>query len=98
VNVTFNTGGASVVGIDLLFKNSVSNVINVVERYDKSTLGIPDNSDYTVEFSSKKILTTLPESESVRLFDNVPLLAKAQTIMSNRLFYGNYKDGYDVVD
>jgi hypothetical protein len=98
VNVTFNTGGASVVGIDLLFKNSVSNVINVVERYDKSTLGIPDNSDYTVEFSSKKILTTLPESEAVRLFDNVPLLAKTQTIMSNRLFYGNYKDGYDVVD
>lgn len=98
VNVTFNTGGPNVVGIDLLFKNSVSNVINVVERYDKSTLGITDNSDYTVQFSSKKILTTLPESESVRLFDNVPLLAKAQTVMSNRLFYGNYKDGYDIVD
>lgn len=98
VNVTFDTGGASVVGIDLLFKNSVSNIINVVERYDKSTLGITDNSSYTVQFNSKKILTTLPESESVRLFDNVPLLAKAQTVMSNRLFYGNYKDGYDIVD
>lgn len=98
VNVTFKTGGETVVAIDLLFKNSVSNIINVVERYDKSTLGITDNSDYTVQFSSKKILTTLPESESVRLFDNVPLLAKAQTVMSNRLFYGNYKDGYDVID
>jgi hypothetical protein len=98
VNITLNTGGASVVGMDLLFKNSVSNVINIVERYDKSTLGITDNSQYTIQFNSKKILTTLPESEGVRLFDNVPLLAKAQTIMSNRLFYGNYKDGYDIVD
>jgi hypothetical protein len=98
VNVTFNTGGANVVGVDLLFKTSVSNIINVVERYDKSTLGIPDNSQYTVQFSSKKILTTLPESEGVRLFDNVPLIAKAQTVMSNRLFYGNYKDGYDIID
>jgi len=98
VNVTFNTGGSNVVGIDLLFKNSVSNIINVIEKYDKSTLKITDNSDFTVQFSSKKILTTLPESEGVRLFDNVPLLAKAQTFMSNRLFYGNYKDGYDIVD
>lgn len=98
VNVTFNTGNENVVGIDLLFKNSVSNVINVIEKYDKSVLELPNNSLYTTQFSDKKIFTTLPESESVRLFDNVPLVAKSQTIMSNRLFYGNYKDGYDIVD
>ena len=98
VNVTFNTGGANVVGVDLLFKNSVSGIINVVEKYDKILLGLPNNSDHTIQFSSKKILTTLPESELVRLFDNVPLIAKSQTMMSNRLFYGNYKDGYDIVD
>ena len=98
VNVTFNTGGDNIVGVDLLFKNSVSNVINVIEKYDKRLLNLPDNSDYTVQFSSKKIFTTLPESEVVRLFDNVPLVAKSQTVMSNRLFYGNYKDGYDIVD
>lgn len=98
VNVTFNTGDDNVVGIDLLFKNSVSNIINVVEKYDKNLLGLTNNSEHTVQFSSKKILTTLPESEMLRLFDNVPLTAKAQTIMSNRIFYGNYKDGYDLID
>jgi hypothetical protein len=98
VNVTFNTGGQNVVGIDLLFKNSVSSIINVIEKYDKRILQITDNSNYTVQFSSKKIFTTLPQSELVRLFDNVPLVSKAQTIMSNRLFYGNYKDGYDIVN
>ena len=98
VNVTFNTGDDSVVGIDLLFKNSVSNVINVIEKYDKRLLELPNDSNHTIQFSSKKILTTLPESELVRLFDNVPLIAKSQTIMSNRLFYGNYNDGYDIID
>ena len=98
VNVTFKTGGPNVVAIDLIFKSSVSSVINVIEKYDKKLLGITDNSDYTVEFSSKKILSTLPQSEILRTFDNVPIVAKAQTLMSNRIFYGNYKDGYDIVD
>ena len=98
VNVTLNSGGNNVVGIDLLFKISTSSIINVVEKYDKKLLGIPDNSDYTIQFSSKKILSTLSQSEILRNFDNVPIVAKAQTIMSNRLFYGNYKDGYDIVD
>jgi len=98
VNVTFDTGGESVVAIDLLFKTSISSTINVIERYDKKLLGITDNSDYTVQFSSKKILSTLPPSEILRTFDNVPIVAKAQTLMSNRIFYGNYKDGYDIVD
>ena len=32
----------------------------------------------------------------LRLYDNVPRVAKAQTIQGNRLMYGNYVDGYDV--
>jgi hypothetical protein len=98
VNVTIDTGGSNVVGIDLVFKLSNSSIINVIERYDKLLKSWPDNSNQTIEFSYKKILTVLPESEILRSFDNVPLIAKSQTIMSNRLFYGNYKDGYDLID
>ena len=32
----------------------------------------------------------------LRLFDNVPRIAQAQTLMGNRLMYGNYYEGYDV--
>jgi hypothetical protein len=98
VNVTFNTGGPEVVGIDLLYKTSVSPVINVIQKYDKMSDGIPDNSTLTKIFDSKKIFTTLPESELVRTFDNVPLVAKAQTLMGNRIIYGNYKDGNELID
>jgi hypothetical protein len=96
--VTYNSGGPLVVGIDLLFKEAQSNTIRVIEKLDKSTLGLADNTDYTYVFTNSKIFTILPQSEILRLYDNVPLFAKAQTMMGNRLMYGNYVEGYDLVD
>jgi len=98
VDVTFNTGGKLVVGVDLLFKESESNVIKVIEKINKSILGYSDNTNYSFTFSNSKIFTVLPESELLRLYDNVPHKAKAQTLMGNRLIYGNYVDGYDLKD
>jgi hypothetical protein len=98
VNVYYNSGGPLVVGIDLLFKEATSNVIKVIEKIDKTISGILDNTVYPYLFSNSKIYTILPESELLRLYDNVPRLAKAQTIMGNRIMYGNYVDGYDLID
>ncbi len=98
VNITFNTGSSLVKGIDLLFKEADSNIIKVIEKLDKAILGYVDNANYSYQFSNSKIFTTLPDSEILRLYDNVPLQAKAQTIMGNRLMYGNYVEGYDLVD
>jgi hypothetical protein len=96
--ITYNTGGPLVVGIDLLFKEMESSVIRVIEKLNKAELGLSDNTDYTFSFTNSKIFTILPESEILRLYDNVPLLAKAQTMMGNRLMYGNYLEGYDLID
>lgn len=96
--ITYNSGGPLVVGVDLLFKEAQSNVIKVIEKLDKQQLGLSDNTNYTYTFTNSKIFTVLPESELLRLYDNVPLLAKAQTIMGNRLMYGNYVEGYDIID
>lgn len=98
VNVFFNTGGPLVIGIDLLFKEATSNVIKVIEKYNKQDVGWLDNVTQSYLFSNSKIYTILPESELLRLYDNVPRIAKAQTIMGNRLMYGNYVDGYDLID
>jgi len=97
-DITINTGPASVIGIDLCFKQSNSNVINVIQKFTKEEEGWADNSTQVVEFSNSKVFTTLPESELLRLFDNVPLKAKAQTEMGNRIFYGNYVEGYNVTN
>ena len=95
--ITYNSGSSLVKSIELLFKDMSTSVIKVIEKLNKKDLGIPDNTDRDFEFVSSKIFTVLPESELLRLYDNVPLLAKAQTIMGNRLMYGNYTEGYDLV-
>jgi hypothetical protein len=98
VEVSFNTGSSMVKGVDLCFKFANSNIINVIEKFDKDDFGWPDNSIQTQTFTNSKIYTTLPDTELLRLYDNVPLIAKGQTIMGNRLIYGNYEDGNDLID
>jgi hypothetical protein len=96
--ITYNSGSSLVIGIDLLFKRSDGIVIKVIEKLNKHNLGLANNTDYQYTFTNSKIFTILPESELLRLYDNVPRYAKAQTIMGNRLMYGNYVEGYDLVD
>ena len=96
--VTYETGGPLVVGIDLLFKQANNNIIKVIEKLDKALLGIGNNTTGTFTFNSSKIFTVLYDGEILRLFDNVPRFAKAQTIMGNRLMYANYVEGYDLID
>jgi len=99
--VTYNTGGPLVKGIDLLFKEADNTTIRVIEKIEKFENGaqvIADNIDRTFEFDNSRIYTVLPSSEILRLYDNVPRFAKAQSIMGNRLMYGNYIDGYNLID
>lgn len=96
--VNYYSGGPLVVGIDLLFKQADNNIIKVIEKFNKAELGIPDFTYQSFTFDNSKIFTVLPETEILRLYDNVPRLAKAQTIMGNRLMYGNYIEGYDLID
>ena len=95
--VTYYTGSSLVIGIDLLFKQSESNIIKVIEKQNKQDLGIANNIYTNIVFDNSKIFTVLPEAELLRLYDNVPRFAKAQTLMGNRLMYGNYIEGYDLV-
>lgn len=96
VIINFNTGPRQVVGVDVCFKTSDSNIINVVEKFDKNKEGWSNDDTQSLTFTNRKIYTTLLESELLRLYDNVPRIAKAQTSIGNRIMYANYVDGYDV--
>ena len=96
VKITFDTGGRNVLDVDLVFKFSTSTSVNVVERFNKVNEGWLDDSQQTFVFTNKKVYTALPEEQLLRLYDNVPRIAQAQTIMGNRLMYGNYIDGYNI--
>lgn len=96
--LTLKTGSSLVKGIDVLFKEADDSTIKVIEKLDKTDLGIADDADYPFTFEDSKIFTILPASEILRLYDNVPRFAQGQTMMGNRLVYGNYVDGYDLID
>ena len=96
--ILFDVGPENVVGVDVLFKETNSNIIKVIERFDKEEENWADDTVQSIDFDNRKIYTTLTESELLRLYDNVPRTAKAQTIIGNRIMYGNYVDGYDVIN
>jgi hypothetical protein len=98
VNIEYNSGSSLVKEIEICYKKGSGNEIKVIQRLNKQELSIADNSTQTFLFSNNKIYTTLPSSEWFRLYDNVPHKAKAQAIMGNRLMYGNYVEGYNLID
>ena len=77
--------------IDILFKESDSNTINVIEnvsiaRVQAQTAG----SVYEYEYQSTKPYKVLPSSETTRTYDKVPVRALSQEVISNRIVYGNF--------
>tara|TARA_R110002012_G_scaffold168363_3_gene331828 strand:+ start:2682 stop:7490 length:4809 start_codon:yes stop_codon:yes gene_type:complete len=98
VVITYNTGPRWVIGVDLLFKEATSNTIKVIESVDKQEQGLQDNIESSFTFTDSKIFTILSSGEILRLYDNVPRLAKTQTLMGNRLMYGNYTEGYNLIE
>ena len=55
------------------------------------------NEDYVYHFFNDRVVKGVPSSEVNKQFDNVPKKAKAQSVTSNRLMYGDYVEGYDNV-
>jgi len=98
VKITYNSGPANVAEIELLFKYADTPTIYVISKINKVKLGIPDNTSKVVLFDEDKYVSVLPDYEILRLYDNVPFKAEAQTYMGNRLSYWNYSDGFDLID
>ena len=75
--------------IEILYKESDNNLIRAIELKD---LNDTDSSNGVFQYKYKSTLPykTLPEDQLTRVYDNVPLNAKAQEIISNRVVYGNY--------
>jgi hypothetical protein len=97
VTVFFNTGSSLVKEIEVCFKETNNSVIKVIDRYNKSELGWGDNITQSTFFREKEIFRVLSENQNKRLYDNVPLKAKALTFAANRIVYGNYVDGYNLI-
>ena len=95
--LSYNAGDKRVTDVQLLFKVANEPTIYVIDNINKDESNIPDNSVQTYEFFNKKIFKTLPADEVLRIFDDVPLTAKAQDIIEDRIVFGNTTSQYDLV-
>ena len=90
------TSPIKITEIDILYKESDGQAIRVVDTI-KVENAAPWNSNPTdnvfiYTYESTKPYKTLPESELIRVYDRVPVRAKAQELMSNRIVYGNFQN------
>ena len=98
VEVTVETGNRFVEEIQVVVRDTKSLNTYIVETFDKGVLNISNYSTHSFTFRNNKTYSALPSDQVTRLFDNVPIKAKAQEIIDRRLIYGNYTQFYDIVD
>ena len=84
-----------VIEIELLLKKEISTNIYSVQSFKYTDQEWTDNY---YEINSELIHNVLPANQLLRPYDNVPLKAKAQEIVANRLIYGNYLQNFDLKD
>lgn len=98
IRLSFDTGDKRVVEVQLFVKQSGNDNWYNIESFNKEQESWENNVTKSFLFSNSKIYTALPSNEIYRRFDSVPLLAKAMTIIDNRVIFGNYVENFDIAD
>ena len=79
--------------IDILYKESDSLDVKVLDTVDnQAILQNSINNVYTYRYQSRKPYRSLPSNQITRVYDQVPIRARAQEVAGNRVIYGNYID------
>ena len=97
-NITVFTGNEFVKEVQVLMIDTRALNVYIVETINKQAQNIQSNVFRTFTFSNNKTYSIITYDQVTRLFDNVPLLAKAQEFVGNRVMYGNYTQFYDVLE
>ena len=94
-----------VVGVDLLYKESNSPIVYVVDSItpedtawdvtpNNATASLYGNGEYSI--TSDTIYKVTASNQLLRGFDSVPKKALAQEIIGNRIVYGNYMQNMNI--
>ena len=85
----FDTQPNDVELVEILVKDSVSNVVYVLD--------VLKNRETSYSVLSESFGAVVESNQILRPFDNVPKKAKAQEIIANRLIFANYYQGYNLL-
>lgn len=78
--------------IDILYKQSDQTSIKVLDSVPVENNVSGDGFIYEYEYGSKPPFKTLPQAETTRVYDKVPVKALSQEVASNRVIYGNFQN------
>ena len=91
--------------IDILYRESDALAVKVLDtidvsgisttttiNYDDDIIGLLTKNYIDYDYKSNKPYKTLPEGQTTRVYDKVPVKALAQELISNRIVYGNYTE------
>jgi len=95
-SITVFTGDQFVKEIQIIMRDVRSMNTYIIETFNKEDLNISNKVFKSFDFNNNKTYALLSNDQITRLFDNVPLLAKAQDFVGNRIMYGNYTQFYDI--
>lgn len=98
INLFFNTGDYLVKDIEIAFKESGSNAIYLIERFNKKDQGWADDTEQYFKFTNNKIYAQLDPFQLTRSYDAIPRTAKTIGFAQNRLVIANYLEGYNMLD
>ena len=80
-------------------EGNYSNFYIAEELTKQERIQVGNDFDITWRFNNDTVNLPITLAESLKLFDDVPLLAKSQELIDgNRLAYGNVVNGFDQVD
>ena len=83
-----------VVQVELLYKEDGSSVVFSVKKINN------DDTEWSLNrftLDSQDIFAAIPENQLLRVWDNVPKKALAQEVTGNRIIYGNYTQGENLI-
>ena len=86
-----------VVAVDILYKDEASSNIYVIDTIKNNQSGSSVWTDNEYVIKSEAVKRVLPSNQLLRPWDAVPKKALAQEISGNRIIYGNYTQGFDLL-
>ena len=91
-----NSGAYKIQNLQILYKESDGRAVKVLDTIQASEWksDYPNSNIYTYQYQSRKPFRTLPENQTIRVYDKVPVKALAQETAGNRIIYGNFKNKY----
>lgn len=98
ITISVNTGNQRVKQIEVVAKRSGESSYYIIEKIDKDIEQLANNITTSFNFKENKIYRTLGQDQVNRVYDNVPTSAHSVETIGNRLVFGNYTEGYDIVD